>query len=113
MNVKFNLDAIEYNEIRTNKKKTYINLECAFDIETTSTYVNGEKVAFMYLWTMGLGDGEQVIHGRTWEEFITVCKELQSHFNLSEDRILICYVHNLSFEYQFMRKYFEWVNVFS
>lgn len=113
VNVKFDLDAIEYNEIRTNKKKTYINLECAFDIETTSTYVNGEKVAFMYLWTMGLGDGEQVIHGRTWEEFIAVCKELQSHFNLSENRILICYVHNLSFEFQFMRKYFEWIDVFS
>ena len=113
MNVKFDLDAIEYNEIRTNKKKTYINLECAFDIETTSTYVNGEKVAFMYLWTMGLGDGEQVIHGRTWEEFIAVCKELQSHFNLSDNRILICYVHNLSFEFQFMRKYFEWIDVFS
>lgn len=113
MNENFNLNEIEYTEIRTNKKKTYINLECAFDIETTSTYVGEDKIAFMYLWTMGIGDGEQVIHGRTWESFIEVCNNLQQHFNLSDDRILICYVHNLAFEFQFMRKYFNWLEVFS
>ena len=113
MNENFNLNEIEYTEIRTNKKKTYINLECAFDIETTSTYVGEDKIAFMYLWSMGIGDGEQVIHGRTWESFIEVCNNLQQHFNLSDDRILICYVHNLAFEFQFMRKYFNWLEVFS
>lgn len=113
MNGSFNLETVEYSEIRTNKKKTYINLECAFDIETTSTYIGEDKMAFMYLWTMGIGDGEQVIHGRTWDGFLKVCEDLSSYFNLGGDRILICYVHNLSFEFQFMRKYFEWLEVFS
>lgn len=105
---------IEYEVIRNNKKIEYINLECGFDIETTSTYTSeGKKFAFMYVWTFGLKDENYIIHGRTWEEFISLCEDLQEHFNLSENRRLICYVHNLGFEFQFMRKYFEWVDVFS
>lgn len=111
---KYNFDEIEYNEIPTNKGVTYINLECAFDIETTSvTLANGEKSAFMYIWTFGLKDENYIYHGRTWEEFIELCKALQKHFNLGEKRILTCYVHNLGFEFQFMRKYFNWESVFS
>ncbi len=110
---------IEYDVIRTNKKHNkvnieYLNLECAFDIETSSTYTgDGGKFAFMYVWTFGLKDENYIIHGRTWEEFISLCEDLQEHFNLSENRRLICYVHNLGFEFQFMRKYFKWVDVFS
>ena len=107
------LDKLEYTTIRTNKKIEYINIECGFDIETTSTLVNGEKVAFMYEWTFGIKNSDFVYYGRTWEEFISLCEQIQDHFKLSEDRILICYVHNLSYEFQFMRKYFEWLNVFS
>ncbi len=110
---------IEYDIIRTNKKYNkinieYLNLECAFDIETSSTYTgDGGKFAFMYVWTFGVKDENYIIHGRTWEEFISLCEDLQKHFNLSENRRLICYVHNLGFEFQFMRKYFKWVDVFS
>lgn len=108
------LQNIEYTTIKTNKKKEYINLEVAFDIETTSTYLaNGEKTAFMYIWTFGIKDENFIIHGRTWNEFLILCEALQEHFKLTEDRILTCYIHNLSYEFQFMRKYFEWVNVFS
>lgn len=114
MDVLEKIKTIEYEVIRTNKKKEYINLECAFDIETTSTYLaDGEKTAFMYIWTFGVKDENFILHGRTWEEFISLCKELKDHFQLSEDRILICYVHNLGFEFQFMRKYLDWVDVFS
>lgn len=115
----YNLDDIEYNVIRTNEKYNkknieYLNLECAFDIETTSAYTSdGKKFAFMYVWTFGLKDENHIIHGRTWEEFIKLCEYLQEHFKLSESRRLICYVHNLEFEFQFMRKYFKWVDVFS
>lgn len=95
------------------KKKTYINLECGFDIETTSTYIQDEKVAFMYEWTFGMKDKNFICYGRTWEQFIELCEKLQRHFELGEDRILVVYIHNFSFEFQFMRKYFEWLNVFS
>lgn len=108
-----NLDKIEYDTIRTNKKKTYINIECGFDIETTSTYIQDEKVAFMYEWTFGIKDKNFICYGRTWEQFIELCEKLQRYFELGEDRILVVYIHNMSFEFQFMRKYFDWLNVFS
>lgn len=110
---KLQYQKIEYKTIRTNKKKTYINLECGFDIETTSTTIQEEKVAFMYEWTFGIQDKNFICYGRTWEQFIELCEKLQQHFELGEDRILVVYVHNFSFEFQFMRKYFEWLNVFS
>ena len=99
-----NLDKIEYDTIRTNKKKTYINIECGFDIETTSTYIQDEKVAFMYEWTFGIKDKNFICYGRTWEQFIELCEKLQRYFELGEDRILVVYIHNMSFEFQFMRK---------
>lgn len=108
------LDDIDFGVIRTNKKKEYINLEVAFDIESTSTYLaDGQKVSFMYFWTMGIKDENLIFHGRTWEDFLKVCGQLKEYYKLSEDRILTCYVHNLSYEFQFMRNYFEWTNVFS
>ncbi len=105
---------IEYDTINTNKKIEYINLECGFDIETSSIITAEEKkFAFMYIWTFGLKDENYIIHGRTWEEFLNLCIQLKEHFSLSENRRLICYVHNLGYEFQFMRKYFNWVDVFS
>jgi len=108
------LSEIEYTTIKTNKKVEYINLEVAFDIESTSTYINpDEKFAFMYLWTIGFKDFNYVYHGRTWEEFIKLIQALSIFFNLSPTRRLVIYVHNLGYEFQFMRKYLEWEEVFS
>ena len=91
----------------------YYNIECGFDIETTSTTLNGEKFAFMYEWTFGIKSKEYIYYGRTWEQFITLCEQLQTRYKLDENNRLIIYVHNLAYEFQFMRKYFEWVNVFA
>lgn len=91
----------------------YYNVECGFDIETSSTMLNEQKFAFMYEWTFGIKDKNFICYGRTWEQFIELCEKLQEQFNLDENNRLIVYVHNLSYEFQFMRKYFEWVNVFA
>jgi len=109
----FNITDIQADIIRTNKKVEYVNIECAFDIETTNTLYNGEKFAFMYCWQFGIQDKDHIYLGRTWQEFIETCKKLQVYFGLHENRRLICYVHNLGFEFQFMRKYFNWLNVFA
>lgn len=111
----YNLNGLQYETVKSRKKdkKTYINIECAFDIETTSTYIDeDEKAAFMYAWVFGIKDENFIFRGRTWEDFIELNKALQEYFQLSEDRVLVCYVHNLGFEFQFMRKYFKW-NIFS
>lgn len=107
------LDTLDITEVVTNKKITYLNIECAFDIETTSTTYNGEKIAFPYIWMFGLGMGNKVFYGRTWEEFQDTMEVLQDYYKLGETRHLVCYVHNLGYEFQFMRKYMEWVKVFA
>lgn len=104
---------VDYETIRTNKKVTYINLACGMDIETTSVIDEGEKHAFMYIWMVGLGHGEKVYYGRTWEELSEFCAMLNSVYQLSDERNLVIYVHNLGYEFQFMRKYFNWVSVFA
>lgn len=109
----------EYEVIRkrsvSKKKVDYINLACAFDIETTSTtnILTGEKVAFMYVWMLGIGHNQPVTYGRTWAEFKTKCKELQEEYGLDESRRLVVYVHNLGYEFQFMRKHFNFTEVFA
>ena len=40
----------KYN-YHTKTSVEYLNIECSFDIETTSTYTkDGKKFSFMYLW---------------------------------------------------------------
>lgn len=112
----YDLDGLTYKTYKTQGKQpiSYVNIECAFDIETTSTQSgSGESVAFMYAWCLGIKDSNHLFYGRTWEEFLELCRALQEHFNLDENKRLIVYVHNLGFEFQFMRKYFNWTNVFS
>lgn len=98
--------------ITTSKRKQYYNIVCAFDIETTS-FSNqlDEKCAIMYCWQMAING--RVIFGRTWDEFIKVLNRLTEFFNLYSGRRLIMYVHNLAFEFQFIRKRLEWESVFS
>ena len=99
--------------INTNKKITYINMECAFDIETTSTTYNDEKVAFSYIWMLGLGLGNDIFYGRTWKDLLTTLQLVQRVLGLHDERRLVIYVHNLGYEFQFMRKYFTWTSVFA
>lgn len=107
------LDNLDYEIVKSNKKITYLNIEAAFDIETTSMKIGETKVAFMYVWMFGIEFGKETYYGRTWEEFVTLCEGLQKSFQLNDKRRLVVYVHNLGYEFQFMRKYFEWTEVFS
>ena len=96
------------------KKVKYLDLSISFDTETTSTYTTNEpreKFAYMYVWQFGI-DG-YYCYGRTWSEFLQLCKHLQKTLGLNERRRLIIFIHNLSFEFQFFRKYFKWVSVFA
>lgn len=107
------LNTLVISEVTTNKKVTYLNIESAFDIETTSTYYKGEKIAFTYIWMLGLGLDNTIFYGRTWGEFADTLEVLQDYFKLNENKRLIMYVHNLGYEFQFMRKYFDWINIFA
>lgn len=106
--------SLRYKEIRTNKKKTYINLACSFDIETSSVTLGGNnRAGFAYGWSFAIQDDKHVYYGRTLQEFKTLLLELKRLLSLSKDRILVCYVHNLAYEFQFIKKLFSWESVFS
>lgn len=90
---------------------SYYNIECGFDIETSSTMIEDKKQAFMYIWAFGIG--KDIYYGRTWKEFIKFCGLISRELELSNQKILTCYIHNLGYEFQFMRKYLNWLNVFS
>lgn len=111
----YNLDDIEKLidefEIKRKNKIEYYNIPASFDIETTSFVDNNEPLATMYGWTFGLNG--KVILGRTWREFTIMCKQLVKLLDLSPARHLIVYVHNLSFEFQFMQWYFTFSKVFA
>lgn len=111
-----------------NKGTKFYNIPCAFDIETTSFYRDAqghqydyqqsqsteaplEKCSTMYVWQLGI-NGKTLI-GRTWEQFEYVCDVLYRTLNLSSKKKLIIYVHNLSYEFQFIRRHFVWEKVFS
>lgn len=92
---------------KSSRSPEYLNIPAAFDIETSSTYVNGDKFATMYIWQFGLNGS--VIVGRTWIEFLSLLSKLSKHYNLdTDDRRLTVYVHNLSYEFQFIRKWIKW-----
>lgn len=95
----------------TYRKKQYFNIPCAFDIETTSTYLNGQKVAFMYVWVLNI-NGTSII-GRTWDEFEFCLETIHKKLYTNPERIFIIYVHNLAFEFAFIGRRFEWEKVFS
>lgn len=65
----------------------------------------------MYEWTFCIEFYTFI--GRKWEEFINLLDRLQTLFNLDYEKNLIIYVHNLSYEFQFIRKRLKWEHTFS
>lgn len=103
--------------VQGKRKLKYYNVPCAFDIESTSFYrdvgnaAEPEKCACMYVWQFGIYGC--CIIGRTWDEFTNMMSQLSELLDLCGNLRLICYVHNLAFEFQFFRFRFKWDNVFS
>lgn len=96
---------------KTRTKRYYLNYPLSFDIETSSFENNGEKQAIMYIWQFAIGDN--VYMGRTWPEFMDFLKRLTDGLNCGDNRRIIIYIHNLSYEFQFMRLYYDWPEVFA
>lgn len=93
-------------------KVHYLNIPISFDIETTSFKDGLAKKAIMYIWTLNV-NGETFI-GRTWEQFTELLSIISEEFELNRfNRRCIIYVHNLEYEFQFMRKWLTWHDVFA
>lgn len=98
-------------KIRKKKNKEYFDIPCAFDTETSSFLdSDGNKTALCYVWQFGIDD--IVTYGRTLAEFSVFIQQLKQVMGLSHERILCSFVHNLTYDYQFIRKWFQWDKVF-
>lgn len=107
------------------KKKKFDNTIYSFDIETTSYFIldnkqykaieyenlskeDQERCVFkscMYIWMLSIND--DVYYGRTWNElsdFLTIIDK-----EIPEKKFL--FIHNLSFEFQYLRSHFNFENV--
>lgn len=98
-------------ELTKSRKVQYYELPISFDIETTSFMIEDLKCATMYAWGMSINGF--VILGRRWDEFIDVYNKIVSFFDLDENKRIIIYVQNLSYEFQFMCHRFKWDKVFA
>lgn len=87
---------------------------CAFDIETSTLHFEpepGKKYnshSFMYIWMWQFGQ-EYTVIGRTWDDFLTLCNKIDRFATEYRDRnkrkekpVLVSYVHNLPYEWQFL-----------
>src|SRR5699024_4136575 len=87
------------------KNPAVYELVTSFDIETTSYSNNGEDIAFMYIWQFSIEN--YVVYGRTWEEYFDFIDKVREVGEVTPGQQLIIWVHNLSFEFQFIRKMIE------
>ena len=94
------------------KDGSFYNVPVSFDIETTSfKNEKGQYCGIMYVWQFAIYN--EVFYGRTMEQYQEFCQILTDFLQLGVKAKLIVYVHNLAFEFQFIRKYFKWERVFA
>lgn len=82
----------------TKTKVVYKDAFCAFDIETTR--LPDIEQSIMYVWMFHVKQLDLTIVGRTWEEFDTLLKKIVDEL---DGNTLCIFVHNLSYEFQFLR----------
>lgn len=107
------------------KRNKFDNTIYTFDIESTSYLVLDNKVyntldylkfdkkdqerclkqSTMYIWMLGIND--QVYYGRTWQELQSMLFKINYYVPYKK----YIFVHNLAFEFQFVKSYFLFKNV--
>ena len=97
----------------------YLEIPCAFDIETTNIFKKDpagnidsdfRPYAYMYHWQFCINN--EVCFGRTWKEFQELLNQLSYRMSLHNKRRLVIWCHNLSFEFQFFRRFVNVIDGF-
>lgn len=87
---------------KTKTKVTYKDVICTFDIETSR--LDDVDQSIMYIWMFHIHP-HCTIAGRTWEELAKLLDIMRGEL---EEETLCIFVHNLSYEFQFLRAIHEW-----
>ena len=110
------------------KRNKFDDTIYTFDIETTSFLILNDKqlspdeyekltkedqedsipMSNMYIWMLGIND--IVYYGRTWQELDYFLQNIEYY---GTDKKKFIYVHNLSYEFQFLRNHFQMEDIFS
>ena len=88
---------------KKDKRRDYIDIVTAFDIETSR--IPEIDNSFMYVWQWAFNT-DVVVMGRTWDEFLHVCKccvEVCEEMDAS----IVVLVHNLSYEFCFLKGIYD------
>ena len=97
---------------RSQNKHRILNVYTAFDIETSTVWLNEDKSqydvhSFMYVWQFQVED--YTVKGRTWEEYFqwletlrAAIERIRTDNNLSDNPLLVIWVHNLAYEWTFL-----------
>ena len=87
-------------------KAYYYDISCSLDTETTNYIIDDDhKYAWIYIFQIMIGD--TFITCRTFDELADVFTNIKLTYGLNEKKRMIMYVHNLPFEFQFMRTEFR------
>lgn len=87
---------------KTKTKVTYKDVICTFDIETSR--LDDVDQSIMYIWMFHIHH-HCTIAGRTWEELAKLLDIMRGEL---DEETLCIFVHNLSYEFQFLRAIHEW-----
>lgn len=85
------------------KQSKYLDMGCGFDIETSR--IPDEHKSFMYMWQFAIN--EQTIIGRTWEEFDEFIQIITQFYETNKKPLLV-WIHNMSFEWSFIKRRLKW-----
>lgn len=108
------------NRRRSQNKHRLLNVYAAFDIETSTIWLNHDKKeydvhSFMYVWQFQIED--YTVKGRTWEEYFSFLDVLrQSIGQIREDNklslnpFLVIWVHNLQYEFSWLCGLYPFTN---
>ena len=114
----YNQEDFPYNRIKKanpliSSTKKYISHLMTFDIETsTIEKTDGTFEGYMYHWQVCID--EYVCFGRTWNEFLTFLRKMNRALkNYDKKRKLVCFIHNFSYEFQFIYSWIKLTDVFA
>ena len=94
------------------KGRTYFNDFMTMDIETSTVGRSTDNpIAFTYSIAVYIAD--ICILFRTWRQYMEFIRDLNRTLNLTRYNRLACYVHNLPYEFQFMRNFMHIEEVFA
>ena len=117
---KFGLIEESKKRRRSQNKHRMLNVYTAFDIETSTLWLNEDRSlydvhSFMYVWQFQVE--EYTVKGRTWDEFFTwldvlkaAIQKIRDNNNLSVNPLLVVWVHNLAYEFQWLSGLYPFKN---